>query len=234
MKKLIILFAVISTLFIISGIGVYAESITRNIEGQDYTLDWDDRKYSSFDSNNKDEMIDTFFNVYPQLVKRFNPDASKTVYFVIDPKAKEEHDAPTFTYPKQHKIVFDAETYTNHSSPTGSVVHELSHAAMICSKGNPPSWLKEGVADYVRYKYAIIKSGWNLNKLPKSSDSYKSSYKVTARFFVWLEIHVSPTIIDDMNLKLSEKEYSSDMWIDLTGKKIGKLWSEYKDDPSLD
>ena len=76
-------------------------------------------------------------------------------------------DSPGFEPPKKTKIVFkkmngvaftaggtitcSAKWFTDHPDDVGAVIHELCHVVQGYRKKQPPGWVTEGIADYVRW-----------------------------------------------------------------------------------
>ncbi|PIQ21950.1 MAG: secretory protein [Cytophagales bacterium CG18_big_fil_WC_8_21_14_2_50_42_9] len=175
----------------------------------------------------KDKMIETFFAVYPQLTARFNPQAASLVYFRID----QGYAGVAYTT-NNATIVFSADWMRNNPQDIDVVTHELMH--VVQSYDNGLSWLTEGIADYARYKFGVnnAAAGW---ALPNFSDNqiYTDSYRVTARFLVWLENKVNPDIVNELDRSLRNKTYTNDTWVELTGKTVDELWQLYAQNPKL-
>ncbi len=177
----------------------------------------------------KTRMVNTYFIVYPKLVNAFNPNAVKTVTFSVDSTYKGV--AATFG---GAIIKYDPEWLKKHPEDIDVVTHELMHVVQAYGNTNGPWWLTEGIADYVRYTFGVDNkgAGWTLPEL-KNDHSYKSSYRITARFLAWLENHGYPGLVKKLDKKMREHAYSDNLWEEYTGKAIDSLWTEYTKNPNL-
>ena len=100
--------------------------------------------------------------------------------------------------------------------------------------GSNPGWAVEGMADYARYKYGMFNAqeGWSMPAY-SSSQKYTDAYRVTARFFVWLELHVRATIVDELDDVMKSGTYTANFWVNQTGSTVDQLWAEYGQNPAL-
>jgi hypothetical protein len=168
-------------------------------------------------------MTDVFFRVYPQEVKRFNPRSLRTVTFVID---SSYHGVAA----TQNGIIkFDPAYWRKFPRDLDVVTHESMHVVQEY-KDDGPGWITEGIADYARYKYGFDNAAakWSL-PLFNTSQKYTDAYRVTARFFVWLEKKTRPDIVDKIDGWMRSGKYNPGSWKKLTGKTIDELWQEYTD-----
>ena len=182
---------------------------------------------ATFDSAVYQRMINTFFTVYPKLVTRFYTGAAKNVSFTIDPSYN------GVAYTSGTSVTYSAAWFHNHPQDIDVVTHEVMHIVQAYT-GGAPGWLTEGIADYVRYKYGVNNgpAGWSLPAW-SSSQNYTDAYRVTARFLVWLELHVLSTIVNELNTALRTKTYNNNTWTTLTGKTVDQLWADYSQNPAL-
>ena len=173
-------------------------------------------------------LTQTFFAVYPKLVKTYNKNAKKEVLFVVDTAYKAVAEA------SGGRILFSAGYMKKNNTDVDVVTHEGMHVVQEYGYGSGPVWLTEGIADYVRYKFGYdnIGSKWSL---PAFSDkhSYKNSYRITARFFVWLEENVKKGIIKTLDDQLRRKVYTENSWKEITGQTLDELWSSYAKSPDV-
>ncbi|MDR2473054.1 MAG: basic secretory family protein [Tannerella sp.] len=199
------------------------DSITKN----GYTLVMID-KAEDFDPNIKAQLSEVFFKVYPQLVERFNKEAVKRVVFVIDP----EYDGVAAT--SRGRVVFSVAWFKSNPKDIDVVTHEVMHIVQNYGRTRAPGWITEGIADYVRYKYGVANAegNWSLPDV-KPSHSYTNSYRITARFFAWLENHKNKEIIDKLDEVMREHTYDDSFWKNMTAKTIDELWEEYIASPTL-
>lgn len=184
-------------------------------------------KDASFDQQVKQKMEETFFEVYPQLVKRFNRNAVKKVTFIIDP----DYNGVAAT--SSDRVVYSSAWFKKNPEDIDVVTHEVMHIVQAYGRTPGPMWLTEGIADYVRYKYGVNneKAGWTLPDV-RTGQHYTNAYRVTARFFVWLE-KKHKKIIDQLDIVMRDHTYTNNIWSELTGKNIDDLWSEYMESEGI-
>jgi hypothetical protein len=183
---------------------------------------------SSFDSKVKSRMTDAFFIVYPQEAERFNKNTLSRVTFIVDPGyngvAATGNGVARYS-PKWLK---------EHPEDIDVVTHEVMHIVQSYPRGSGPGWLTEGIADYVRHKYGVNNEAgkWALPKYD-TSHHYTKSYRITARFLLWLETKVRPSIINELDNAMRSRTYVPEIWEKLTTKSLDQLWDEYAKDPML-
>jgi hypothetical protein len=170
----------------------------------------------------QNKLTETFFAVYPQLVERFNRNATKRVSFVIDPS----YDGIAAT--SGRRVVYNPKWFDSHPNDIDVVTHELMHIVQAYGNTPGPGWLTEGIADYVRHKYGVdnAAAGWSLPDYD-SAQNYTDAYRITARFLLWLENSKDKTIIDKLDAAMRDHSYTEDIWEKLTGKSVRELWNEY-------
>jgi hypothetical protein len=76
------------------------------------------------------------------------------------------------------------------------------------------------------------KAGWSLTPF-KATQSYTNSYRITARFLVWLEKNIKPGIVNHLDAAMRSKTYTPGIWMDLTGKSLDELWGTYAGNPVI-
>jgi hypothetical protein len=178
----------------------------------------------------RENVVKTFFIVYPEEKKRFNPQAATTVTFRSDTS----YHGVAATYWHRAETIFNANYFESNCRDTDVATQDLMHIVQAYPKYKPV-WLTEGIADYARYTFGVNNAagGWTLPNY-SSSQNYTDSYRVTARFLVWLENHGYPKIVDKIDASLrSKRYYKVDMWKVVAGKTIDELWDEYSQNPSL-
>lgn len=180
-----------------------------------------------FDTSTRRRLIDAFFQVYPFEVRRFNAKAAREVIVTIDP----DYDGVAET--SGNKVRISPHWLKAHPEDIDVVTHEAMH--IVQNYTHPvPGWLTEGIADYARYTYGINNHNGNW-LLPdfSSSQHYTNAYRVTARFFVWLEKE-HPGIIDSLDKAARRGKYTYQIWTQLTGKTVDDLWQDYSMHPQLE
>jgi hypothetical protein len=133
----------------------------------------------------------------------------------------------------------------------GMVIHELTHVVQHYPAGQADSrWVIEGIADYVRHEAfeKDIQPTLRLNaqgrlygysgKAPffhglenASADltekGYLRSYTVASSFLYWLELRKDRRIIQDLNLALSQGQYTPELFGKFCGEPLDALWAEF-------
>lgn len=170
-------------------------------------------------------MTELFFDVYPQLVERFNAGAPRTVEFSIGP-------ASFIAGASGNEVRYQTEWLLDHPEDYDVVVHEVMH--IVQSYTTAPGWFTEGIADYVRHQYGVnnVAAGWAL-EMPGAGSSYTDGYGMTARFLLWLESRYSIEIVDMLDTALRGGSYVPDVWMSYTGKTVDQLWQDYVAAPNL-
>ncbi|MES2808525.1 MAG: basic secretory protein-like protein [Bacteroidota bacterium] len=185
-------------------------------------------KNSDFVPSIKGELIETFFKSYPQLVAMFNEKAPHEVVFVTDTAYTGVAEA------SGNRILFSTKYMKSHPTDIDVVTHEGMHLVQGYGYGSGPVWLTEGIADFIRYKFGVdnIGSKWTMPALnAKTNDKkYENSYRITARFFEWIDQKVKPGMIIQLDKELRNKTYTKDTWAALSGKTVDELWDAYYND----
>jgi hypothetical protein len=200
-----------------------ADTITR--EG--YTLVFYNL-HPGFDTSTRRRLIDAFFHVYPIEVRRFNTKAAREVIFTIDPG----YDGVAET--SGNRVRISPQWLKDHPEDIDVVTHEAMH--IVQNYAHPvPGWLTEGIADYARYMYGINnhKGNWRLPDF-RADQHYTNAYRVTARFFIWLEKNQHTGIIDRLDKAARAGKYTPKLWTKLTGKTVDDLWQDYSQHPQLE
>ncbi|MFD2146665.1 basic secretory protein-like protein [Mucilaginibacter antarcticus] len=191
-------------------------------------------KNSDFVPSIKAELIDTYFKSYPQLVAMFNEKAPHEVVFVTDTAYTGVAEA------SGNRILFSTKYMKSHPTDIDVVTHEGMHLVQGYGYGSGPVWLTEGIADFIRYKFGVdnIGSKWTMPELSRLSadqlkQKYKNSYRITARFFEWIDQKVKPGMIIQLDKELRNHTYTDATWAALSGKTIDELWDDYAKNPEI-
>jgi hypothetical protein len=184
----------------------------------------------------RQRLTELFFKIYPRLVNRFNRNAPHSIHVFID----NQNQYPFWGLAVDSKIIINAYLLRNPSSfPRyyDIFLHELAHLVQQYTTRNlaDVKWLGEGLADYVRYTYggSNVDANW---PLPDYSHKhvFNDSYKITARFLIWLEYKYNSSVIDQLDKGLRDVTYNQNStWNELTGKSIEQLWIDYAKNPVL-
>ncbi|MCY1520734.1 Peptidase of plants and bacteria [compost metagenome] len=176
----------------------------------------------------KQRMIATFFEVYPRLAKTYNRKTLRTVKFRVDTAYK------GVAATSNGSVVFAAHWLKTRPEDIDVVTHEVMHIVQNYGQSVGPGWLTEGIADYVRYRFGVDNAAakWALPEF-KPTQHYKNSYRITARFLVWIENKVKKGTIAKINSSLRDHSYTPQLWATLTGKSLDELWLAYSQSPEL-
>lgn len=204
-----------------SGVKIYKEG--------GFTLSFE-CKAQGFSSEINQKLIDTFFKVYPEIVKTYNKKAPRKVSFVIDP----DYDGVAAT--SDDRVVFSSKYMTSHPGDIDVVTHEVMHIVQAYGdKSEMPGWVTEGIADYVRYAYGVDNAGagWKLPDF-KKEQNYENSYRITARFFAWMEKSGYQGIVKKLDEIGRKNTYGNgEVWKTITGKTLDEIWAEYANNPMI-
>ena len=218
------LFSILFFLAILPFTQIKAQEV---IKKKGYTLSFESN-FAELDPKLKKRLIETFFEVYPKLAKEYNPNTIKDVKFSVDTNYK------GVAATSNGKVTFSSIWMVKHPEDIDVVTHEVMHIVQDYGRSVGPGWLTEGIADYARYKFGVDNAGakWTLPAL-KPEHTYKNSYRITARFFAWIEKHVKAGTIKAVDASLRNHSYKPELWTTLTGKDLDALWAEYVKNPEL-
>jgi len=114
------------------------------------------------------------------------------------------------------------------------LIHELAHVNQHYKNGGDPTWLIEGIADYVRHKYFAkdIDPKLDPEQIHESRDKlekqgYHMGYTVTGPFLFWLEQSKDKGIVLALNRALREGTYSDKLFEEHCKAPIDSLWDEF-------
>ncbi|SJL06358.1 related to pathogenesis-related protein NtPRp27 [Armillaria ostoyae] len=121
----------------------------------------------------------------------------------------------------------------------GVLTHEMVHCYQYNARGTCPGGLVEGIAglfcwvvhclflndaDFVRLHSDLAPPHWSPHSVP---DKWDSGYQHTAYFLDWLEDRYGKGTVRELNVLMKEREWEENMFRELTGRKLGKLWKFY-------
>lgn len=197
------------------------------IKKNGYTLSFESND-DALDPKLKKRLIETFFVVYPKLAKEYNPNTLKSVQFFVDTAYK------GVAATTNGKVTYSSIWMNKHPEDIDVVTHEVMHIVQDYGNSVGPGWLTEGIADYARFKFGVDHAGakWTLPAL-KPEHSYQNSYRITARFFAWIEKKVKAGTIKAVDASLRDHTYQPEIWTTLTGKDLDALWADYVKNPEL-
>lgn len=186
---------------------------------------------------NEDTTLDTdiikgfkniIYKVYPKLVKDFNKNARMDLTIKIDTA----YDG--VAYANDGRITVSSQWLHKKPEDLDLMTHEIMHIIQSYPNGSGPGWLTEGIADYVRYKYGLNnkKANWSLPEFSENQN-YKNSYRITARFLLWITQKYDEKIVNKLDSHLRSKTYTPELWREYTGFDIDQLWKNYSENPKL-
>ena len=223
MKKTFFLSTFLITLLCAIAHAQSTEVISRN--GYRLTVINQDK---TFDKKVLNRLEETFFTVYPELAKEYNPSTAKNVTIVIDTA----YDGVAAT--ANARVAISSKYMTRHPGDVDVVTHEVMHIVQDYGNASGPGWLTEGIADYARNKFGVDNAGahWALPAF-STAQNYDNAYRVTARFLVWIEKNVKPGLVKILDKQMREHTYTDESWKKATGKTVDELWTTYAVNPVI-
>jgi hypothetical protein len=147
-----------------------------------------------------------------------------------------------FTPPAKTKIVFkkmngvaytaggtitcSVRWFTDHPDDVGAVIHEMCHVVQKYQSNQPPSWVTEGIADYVRW-FDFEPENRHPRVDHPDKAKYTDSYQTTAAFFYWISKNKDPKFVTKMNAAARQGKYKPELFQEYTGKSLDDLWKEF-------
>jgi hypothetical protein len=111
-----------------------------------------------------------------------------------------------------------------HPGDIGAMVHEAVHVVQHYQGRDNPSWLVEGIADYVRFfKYEPGKIG----RIDPDRVRYNGSYRQSAAFLAYLTGKYDRELVRKINAVMREGKYKEEVFKELTGKTVQELGDEW-------
>jgi hypothetical protein len=157
----------------------------------------------------------------------YNAPGQITLFFV--PTKSMTTDVPAYTYPAGATMYISSDYVKGHQDDFGMVIHEMVHIFQpYANAGKCPSWLSEGIADYIRYyRYEPEVLRNTRFRYYANTIDYHHGYDQTAAFLSWIiETHNRQTLylVDE---SCRNGTYSDDIWKSLTGESLDDLWAEF-------
>lgn len=163
-----------------------------------------------------------FYESYPKLIERFEKPgkpAPRGIRLVFEKGMK----VPA--YCAGAEIHVSVEWLTQHPEDVALLTHELTHAVQAYPPRGP-SWMTEGIADYARLIYGPkVQPGWALPARLTEKQSYRNSYRITARFLQWLD-EKHPGAVDKLHRLMQDGTFKLEAFQTVTGKTADELWKE--------
>lgn len=163
-----------------------------------------------------------FYESYPKLVARFENPRNPAPRAI---RLKFERDLKVPAYCTGDAITVSIDWLRRNPNDIGLLTHELTHAVQAYPSPDP-GWFTEGFADYTRQLYGPKEQpGWSLPAELTEKQSYKDSYRTTARFLLWLDAK-HPDSVDKLHRKMQDRTMTLEDFKTLTGKTVDELWGE--------
>lgn len=156
---------------------------------------------------------------------------------ICDLLASKDYEPPTqvrLTMKKDYKgvaaagggrITGSVDFFRKNPDDRGAFVHETVHIVQNYRQRGLPSWLVEGIADYIRFWiYEPGKAG----RVNPDRAKYDGSYRTTASFLAFVTDKYEPALVTKLNAALREGTYEVGVWKKLTGKTVEELNTEWK------
>jgi hypothetical protein len=115
--------------------------------------------------------------------------------------------------------------FTAHPDDYGAVIHETCHVVQGYRRAQPPSWVTEGIADYVRW--FVYEPAERRPHVDPRRARYTDSYQTTAAFFDWIVRAKDKTFVKRLNAACRRGEYKEELFQTYAGKPVGELWQEF-------
>ncbi len=122
-------------------------------------------------------------------------------------------------------IVGSSRFFKAHPDDAGAMIHETTHIIQRYRGRNNPSWLVEGLADYIRFfQFEPGKIG----PINARRARYDASYRTTAAFLAYVVDTYDKSLISELNTLMREGKYKEEVFKDLTGKTVKELDEEWR------
>jgi hypothetical protein len=185
---------------------------------------------ASFNPETAQRIIELFFSAYPRQAARFNPKAPRELTLILEPAEGLLDSGPTLGVVEHQSSSF----LTIKPQDIDVVTFNLFRAVQNYPEGRYPEWLQAGLGDYARCTYGVnnAAANWSLGEY-QPGQRYTDSYRVTARFFAWLERRIQAHLLEDLDQSMREGTYTEAFWTRHTGRNLDQLWAAYAADPKL-
>jgi hypothetical protein len=212
--------------FCLAGL-VASAQLVHTYKRNGYTLNYTNTD-ATLDSALQQKMINTFFEVYPKLAKFYNKNTDKTVYMILDTTYK------GVAATGNAHVRISPKWMHQHPEDIDVITHEVMHIVQNYGQSVGPGWLTEGIADYARNQFGVNNPAakWSLGEY-KAGQNYTNSYRITARFLLWIENKQKKGIVKELDKEMRDHTYTDAVWANQTGKTLDALWAAYVANPAL-
>ncbi|MDR3633996.1 MAG: basic secretory protein-like protein [Isosphaeraceae bacterium] len=123
------------------------------------------------------------------------------------------------------RITGSVRYFKEHPDDVGAMVHESVHIVQRYPGNSNPSWLVEGVSDYIRFfKFEPAKLG----RIDARRAHYNQSYRVSAAFLAYLTDTYDKQIVPKLNRIMRAEKYDAKVFEEWTGKTLPALDDEWR------
>ena len=158
---------------------------------------------------------------YPMICTELRSDGFKPRH-VITMTLKSDYDGVAES--NGGRITGSVKYFKTHPADIGAMVHETVHCVQAY-RGRNPSWLVEGIADYIRFfKYEPGKIG----RLSSEQARYDGSYRVSATFLAFVTEKYDKELVRELNQTMRKGKYKDEVFKELTGKTVQELDEEWR------
>ena len=123
------------------------------------------------------------------------------------------------------RITGSVKYFQAHPDDFGAMVHETVHIVQNYRGRGNPSWLVEGVADYIRF---FLYEPGKIGRINAERAHYNNSYRVSASFLAYVTEQYDKELVLKLNKLMREDKYKEEIFKDLTGKTLPELDEEWR------
>lgn len=206
-----------------------------------YTLDASEAPdLQEWSSKNLIPVLDEW---YPKIIAMLPVDGvvpSHEITFTLKDTTRVPGMGGVPAYASGNSVVFNANFMRAQKSgeAIGAGIHEVVHVVQFGGRRErqaqavghlrPPTWVTEGVADYIRwFLYEPQSKGAEITLRNVHQAKYDDSYRVTANFFDWVIKNHEKDLMRKLNLA-TNTGYSENLWKEWTGKTLPELGADWK------
>lgn len=121
-------------------------------------------------------------------------------------------------------IYLNSQWFITHPNDQGAIIHEMAHVVQNYPKDHP-FWLREGIADHIRY-WLGYKTSWSYPHCGPGSEHYTSGYQCSAAFLQYVEKAYDKNIVFKINKAMTDNRYNDALFKTYTGRTLEQLWGE--------
>jgi hypothetical protein len=123
-------------------------------------------------------------------------------------------------------IVGSTKFFKAHPDDVGAMIHETVHVIQHYRGRKNPSWLVEGVADYIRF--FLFEPG-KIGPTNAQRARYNGSYRTTAAFLAYVTDRYDKSLVSELNVLMRAGNYKDEVFKELTGKTVQELDEEWRE-----